>query len=169
MRNPYLRNGDPASHWIYFDFDDSSGIRIGGRRPHAAALVQRGRLRWSVAAHGSEIRVAGEQSNVERVEAQNLGNYSRQNIVRSLPDFGRAAENTNATAAVEFQLNSRVRHFVPVNGKSRPGQISGAGQTHAAAFREFAEFFSPSGDLYNSANALGKIDGSEPEEICRHG
>src|SRR6266851_9419703 len=248
MRNPYLRNGDPASHWIYFDFDDRSGIRIGGRRPHAAALVQRGRLRWSVAAHradraeagfgetnsllkrdsffrlgriehafvsksqpffrhfqffsncvgndcssafrglqcgvsrhqrdsarirakihGSEIRVAGEQSNVERVEAQNLGNYSRENIVRALSDFRRAAENRNAAAAVEFELNPRVRHFVQVNGKSRPSQISRASQSYAVALREFAEFFFPIGDLDNTANALGKIDGPEAEKIRRDG
>src|SRR6202158_468189 len=51
MRDPNPWNGDPASHWIYFDFDDSSGIRIRGRWPYAAALVQRGGLRRSVGAH----------------------------------------------------------------------------------------------------------------------
>src|SRR5260370_75359 len=144
VRNPYLRNGDPASHWIYFDFDDSSGIRVGGRRPYAAALVQRGRLRWSVRAHRADRAEAGFCETNSLLESDSLFPLRR----------------------IEPSVISK---FLPLNGKSRPDQIRGACQTHAAAFREFAEFFSPSGDLYNSANALGKIDGSEPEEICRHG
>src|SRR6266550_2543654 len=51
MRNPNLRNGDPPGDGVYCDFDDGGGIRVGGRRPYAAALVQRGRLWWSVGAH----------------------------------------------------------------------------------------------------------------------
>src|SRR6266851_4156445 len=54
VRDPNLWNGDPASHWIYFDFDDGRGIRIGGRWPHTAALVQRGRLWRSVGAHRAD-------------------------------------------------------------------------------------------------------------------
>src|SRR5260370_33389256 len=119
--------------------------------------------------HRPEVGVAGEQPNVERVDAQTLGNDSRENIVRSLPDFRRSAKNRDAAAAVEFELNSRVRHFVPVNGKARPGQISGAGKTYAAALREFAEFLFPIGDLHNATDAFGEIDGSEAEKIRRHG
>src|SRR5882762_672856 len=53
MRNPDLGNRDPACHWIYFDLDDRSGIRVGGGRPYAAAFVQRGRLWRGVGANRS--------------------------------------------------------------------------------------------------------------------
>ena len=86
-----------------------------------------------------------------------------------MANFGCAAEKRDAAAAIEFQLHSGVRHFVPVNGKSGASQVSGAGQTDAAAFGEFAEFFFPIGDFDDASNALGKIDGSQTEEICRHG
>src|SRR4029077_10137023 len=36
------------------DFDDRGGIRIGWRRANAAALVERGRFRRSVRAHGAD-------------------------------------------------------------------------------------------------------------------
>src|SRR5260370_7840383 len=51
VRDPNLRNGDPSSYWIYFDFDDRSGIRIGGRRAYAAPLLQRRRFRRTLEAH----------------------------------------------------------------------------------------------------------------------
>src|SRR5713226_5393851 len=248
MRNPDLWNGDPASHWIYFDFDDGCRIRVGGRRPDPAALVQRGRFGRSVGAHRADraeaglgkangllkgetffwrsgieysfagkaqsvfrdfqffsdglgndcfsalcglqrrvsshqrdaarvrsqihwpkIRVTGKQPNVKRVDAQHLGDDSGENIIGALADLRRAAENTNAAAAIEFELNSRVRHFVPVDRKPGAGQIGGAGQAHTTALRESAEFLFPAGDFDDAANALGKIDGAEPEEICRYG
>src|SRR5260370_718477 len=248
MRNPDLWNGDPASHRIHFDFNDSCGIRVGGRRSHAAAFVKRGRFWRSVGAHranraetclgqadgflkgetlfrrsgveyalvskaqsffryfqffrngvgndrfsafrslqcrvsrhqrdaarigteihGAEVGVTGKQPNVKRVDAQNFGNNSSKNIVRSLTDLRRTAENAYAAAAVEFELNSRMRHFVPVDGKTGAGQISGASQPYPAAFRKFAEFFLPSGDFDDAANTFCKIDGSKAEEICSHG
>src|SRR5260370_17439209 len=62
-----------------------------------------------------------------------------------------------------------MRHFVPVDGKTGAGQISGASQPYPAAFRKFAEFFLPSGDFDDAANKFCKIDGSKAEEICSHG
>ena len=86
-----------------------------------------------------------------------------------MPDLRRATENTDAAASVKFQLNSGVRHLVPVDRESRAGQISGASQAHAAALREFAEFFFPVGNLNDAANALGEIDSSKAKEIRCHG
>src|SRR5258708_7753761 len=248
MRNQDLGNGNPASHWIHFHFDDGCGIRVSGRRSHAAAFVKRGRFWRSVGAHranraetclgqadgflkgetlfrrsgveyalvskaqsffryfqffrngvgndrfsafrslqcrvsrhqrdaarigteihGAEVGVTGKQPNVKRVDAQNFGNNSSKNIVRSLTDLRRTAENAYAAAAVEFELNSRMRHFVPVDGKTGAGQISGASQPYPAAFRKLAEFFIPVGDFDNAANTVGKIDGPKVEEICSHG
>src|SRR5260370_2203700 len=248
MRNPDLWNGDPASHRIHFDFNDSCGIRVGGRRSHAAAFVKRGRFWRSVGAHranraetclgqadgflkgetlfrrsgveyalvskaqsffryfqlfrngvrndrfsafrslqcrvsrhqrdaarigteihGAEVGVTGKQPNVKRVDAQNFGNNSSKNIVRSLTDLRRTAENAYAAAAVEFELNSRMRHLVPIHGEPRTSKISGAGQAHTAAFGKFAKFLFPTRHFDDTANALGKIDGAEAEEICRHG
>src|SRR5258708_5319093 len=248
MRNPDVWTGNPASHWIHFHFDDGCGIRVSGRRSHAAAFVKRGRFWRSVGAHranraetclgqadgflkgetlfrrsgveyalvskaqsffryfqffrngvgndrfsafrslqcrvsrhqrdaarigteihGAEVGVTGKQPNVKRVDAQNFGNNSSKNIVRSLTDLRRTAENAYAAAAVEFELNSRMRHLVPIDGEPRTSKISGAGQAHTAAFGKFAKFLFPTRHFDDTANALGKIDGAETEEICRHG
>ncbi len=119
--------------------------------------------------HGTEVGVTGKQPNVERVNAQNFGDNSGENIIRTLSDFRCTAKNADASAAIEFQLNSRMWHFVPVNGKPRASQIGGASQTYAAARWEFVEFLFPIGDFDDAANALSEIDGAEAEEICGNG
>ena len=62
-----------------------------------------------------------------------------------------------------------MRHFVPVDGEARAREIGGAGDAHAAAFGELAEFFFPIGDFHDAANAFGKIDGAQAEIICGDG
>src|SRR5258708_7998572 len=62
-------------------------------------------------------------------------------------------------------MHAGVRHFVPVDGQARAGEIGGAGQADATAFRKLAEFFAPAGRFHHAANAFGKIHGAEAEEI----
>src|SRR6267378_605088 len=115
-----------------------------------------------------QVRVAGEEADVEGVDAQNFGDDSRQDIVGALSDFGSAAENGDAAAAVELELNSGLRHFVPINGKSRTREIGGTGKSDTAAFGQFSEFLFPIGGFYDAANAFGKIDSTQAKIICRH-
>src|ERR1700676_125687 len=110
---------------------------------------------------GTQVRVAGVRANVEGVEAQNFGDDGGEDIVRSLADFAGAGENGDAAAAVDLELHCGLRHFVPIDGKARAGQIGGAGQSDAAAFRELAEFVAPAGGLDDAANAFGEMDGAE--------
>src|SRR5258707_10502965 len=56
-------------------------------------------------------------------------------------------------------------YFVPVEGRARAGEMGGAGQADATAFRKLAEFFAPAGRFHHAANAFGKIHGAEAEEI----
>src|SRR5437016_3998796 len=60
-----------------------------------------------------------------------------------------------------------MRHFVPINGKARAGEIGRASEAYTVATRKFAEFLFPIGELDDAANALGKIHGSQAEKICR--
>ena len=82
-----------------------------------------------------------------------------------MTDFGGAAEEGYAAAAIEFKLHAGVRHFVPVNGQTGAGEIRGAGDAEAAAFGEFAEIFFPVGRFDDAADAFGKIYGAEAKEI----
>src|SRR5262249_1366719 len=67
------------------------------------------------------------------------------------------------------QLDSRVRHFVPVNGEPRAGQVGGAGQAHAAALGQFSKFLIPVRRFRHAANALCEVDGSQTQEVCGDG
>src|SRR6267378_5837153 len=118
--------------------------------------------------HRPQVRVAGEEANVEGVDAKNFGDDSSQDIIGALADFRGAAENGDTAAAVQLELHSGLRHFVPINGKPRSREIGGAGDSDTAAFGQFPEFLFPIGDFYDAANAFGKVDGTQAEIIGRH-
>src|SRR2546425_2924780 len=104
---------------------------------------------------GPQARSAGKETDVEGADPQNFGDDSRQDIVGALSDLRGAAENGDATAAVELELHSGLRHFVPINGKSCAREIGGTGKSDTAAFGQFPEFLFPIGGFYDAANAFG--------------
>src|SRR6267378_2380131 len=154
---------------------EANGDRFGKQFPGAL-----GRLQGGIAGHDgdaagigaevdrSQVRVAGEEADVEGIDAKNFGDDSCQDIVGALADLRGAAENGDAAAAVELELDPGLRHFVPIDGKSRARQVSGTGDSDTAAFGQFPEFHLPIGDFYDAANAFGEIDSTQAEIICRH-
>src|SRR6267142_1164286 len=154
---------------------ETNGDRFGKQFPGAFRCLQSGiaghdgdAARIGAEVDRPQVRVAGKKADVEGVDAKNFGNDSSQDIVGALADFRGAAENGDAAAAVELELNSGLRHLVPVNGKSRPCQVSGTGEPEAAAFGQFPEFLFPVGGFYDAANAFGKVDSTQAEIIGRH-
>ena len=73
--------------------------------------------------------------DVERLDAQHLGDEQRQHVVGALPDLGGAAERGHAARAVELELHARVRQLVPVDRQPRAAQVRRAGQAEPAAAR----------------------------------
>ena len=118
--------------------------------------------------HGAQIRVTGEQAHIKGINAKNFGNDARENVVRALPDFRRAAENAHAATAIEFQLYARMRHLVPVNGQARSGQISRASDSYAVPLGELPEFVFPVGNSNDSPDTFGEIHSAQPQKIGRY-
>src|ERR1700730_3867203 len=114
---------------------------------------------------GGEVCVSGVEPDIESVETQDFGNYGCENVVRSLTDLTGAGEHSDAAAAVELQLHSGLRHFVPIDREPGARQISGARQSNTSTLRKSPEFVIPARDLDHAANAFGEIDGAQAEKI----
>ena len=105
-----------------------------------------------------QVGVSGDTADVERLDAEDLGDDVDQHVVRSLADFGGAAKNGHAAAAVELQLDAGMRELVPVNRQPRPRQVGRASETQALPLGQLAEAVRPVGAPDDALDAIGKTD-----------
>ena len=63
-----------------------------------------------------EVSITDAQSNIFQVNAENFGDHNCENTVRTLADFGFAAEHGDIAAAIELNLHAGLRHVIPVDG-----------------------------------------------------
>src|SRR5205807_10293391 len=70
--------------------------------------------------------------NVLQRDAENLGHDRGQDVVRPMADVDRAAEQGDATTAVQLELHLGVRHVVPVDGGAGTAQVGADGKAEAA-------------------------------------
>src|SRR4029077_17796654 len=85
--------------------------------------------------------------------------------VRAMASFCCAAEPPHPAAAIELELNARMRHVVVVDRKPGAGQIRRAGDADPAAARELAERILPVGGTCHPADALGEADVADPQVV----
>ncbi len=88
--------------------------------------------------------------------AERLGDQRREHVVRALAELGRAAVHGHLAAAVEQQLNARVRQLVPVDRNARAAHVGRACEPYSAPRRELAVLVLPAGHLDHLADALGQ-------------
>src|SRR5207244_11707982 len=102
--------------------------------------------------------VARDAADVERIDAEHLGDDRGEHVVGALADLGRAAEHGDLAAAIDQQLHARLRHLVPVDRQPRATEIGTAGQANALSVRQLAEALLPVGALDHRADALLEAD-----------
>ena len=85
-----------------------------------------------------QIGVADAEADVAEPDAEHLGHDRREHRVRALADLRLAAEDGDAAAAVELELDAGLRHVVPVDRQPGAAQVGAAGEAEAAAGRQLA-------------------------------
>ena len=94
-----------------------------------------------------------------------LGDARHEHIVGSLADFGGAAEDRDAAAAIELQLHAGVRHVVPVDRQAGARQVRRAGQADAPASAAACGARRPVRRGDNPPDALGEPDGADAQVV----
>ena len=113
-------------------------------------------------------------ADVERIDAEHLGDAGDQHVVRALPDLGRAAEGGHPAGAIELELHARVRQLVPVDRQARAAQVRAAGDAETAPVAEPAAPLLPARCLHHRLDAAhqARRGDAQPvggERIARHG
>ena len=112
---------------------DEHLLRALGRLDRGVAGHERHARRVGAEVHRRQVGVARDDADVEGIDAQDLRHDRREDRVGALADVGRAAEDGHAAAAVELQLDARLRHRVPVDRQARAAEVGRAGEAQAAA------------------------------------
>src|SRR4030095_14447678 len=90
-----------------------------------------------------EIGVGGNNPNIERIDAQDFGNYVGKNRIRTLADIYRPAHDAHAALSIQSDMPSGMRHVVPVDRQPGSADVRAAGNPDALAVRQLLEFVLP--------------------------
>ena len=82
-----------------------------------------------------------------------------------MTDVCASAKNSYAATAINFDLHSGMRHFVPVNRQARTAQIRTASQPKTFAQRRSRSPLLESGSLRDFADALTQTVGGHCEVV----
>ena len=88
-------------------------------------------------------------------------------MVRPLADVDRAAEQGDATIAVQLELHLRVRHVVPVDGGAGTAQVGADGKAEAATAWHGAAALEESGTFDNLINACPQAAACDAQPVDR--
>src|SRR6267378_5001070 len=90
-------------------------------------------------------------------------------MVGTLADVDRAAEQGDATIAVELELDLGVRHLVPVNGGSGAAEVGADRKSQAASRRHRGPALAEAGALDNLINARLQAAARDAQPVDRAG
>src|SRR5882762_2101982 len=138
-----------------------------GRLQRGVPGHQRNAARIAAQVYGSEVRVGGDDGDIERIDTEHFGDDVREDRIRALPDLRRAAEHRDAAAAVALQLDARMRHVVPVDRQAGARDVARAREPNAAALGQLAEFLLPPRPLDYLLDAFAEAHGPHPQVIRR--
>ncbi len=119
--------------------------------------------------NGREFRVCGDQLNLLRLQAQDLGHGGGQHHVGTLTDLDGAAEEDDSPATINLQVDLRVRHVVPVDREARPAEVAAEGESDALAFRKPSSFLIEPGGLEDLLHTLLQTTARDPHPVARPG
>src|SRR5690606_22191177 len=105
---------------------------------------------------------------VER-DAELLGGDLRDDAVGALSDLGGAAEDGDAAAPRDLDLDPRLGHVVRVDRVVGPGDVARARDAHAAAVRQTAELVLPPAGPLDGVQTLEEAVGLDAQLVDRAG
>ncbi len=116
-----------------------------------------------------QVGVADAQPDVGQVDAQRLGDHGGEHRVRALADLRFAAVDGDPARTVEQQLDSRLRHVVPVDRQAGAAQVGAAGEAQPAALGQLAVALAPATAVDHRFDALAQPDRADLEPVGGHG
>src|SRR5215471_1882145 len=119
---------------------------------------QRHTARIASKIHWREIGIGSNNSNVKRINPQNLGDDVCQNRIRTLANIDRAAHNAYPTLPIQPELHTRMRHVVPVDWQPGATNVRAAGEANSFTVTKLLKLLVPIRSFNNFVDALAETD-----------
>ena len=114
-----------------------------------------------------QVGVADTQAYIFQIDAQDLGDHNGKYAVRALSDFSLAAKDRNVAAAIQFNLDARLRHVIPINGQAGTRHVSAACQPKSMAFRQLPVTLFPAASPDDGLDTLFQSNRPDLQPVCR--